>query len=852
MLSSRSLKGLRHALLLVLTIFATQAAEAYPLSVYYDQLHSGFVDWSWADHDLAQQKVVHTGTSAISFEPDAWKALFLHRNGTLNTADYRAIEIWIHGGPNGGQRLRVRGALGGDPLGVGAPLTDFLPGGVLPPGQWVRVQIPLVNIGLISGTFDGIWLQDDTGGDQDAVFVDDVELLSPFPNSVYDDQLRNGFVDWSWAPVSYTQSSVVHTGPYAISFTPEAWEALFFHRDAGISRTDFVGVSFCIHGGTTGRQKLRLALLDVGTQVANAPLDGFIPGGSIPANQWVCFSVPFSALLPSSNPRFDGIWLQGDLPWDQSTVYVDDVQLLPAAAGPIQVTISPEAPRHAISPLIYGVNFNSFDPVARLRWPVRRWGGNATTRYSWEDDVANRAHDWFFANIAEPNPNPGLLPDGSLADRFIDETRALGGEVLLTMPTIGWTPIDRQTRVGFSVDKYGSQQSVDCTILPGGKCAGNGIGLNGLPITGNDPHDTSREVGPTFDMSWMAHIASRVGTAAQGGVRFFALDNEPILWNSSHRDVHPAPVTYDELWQNTFNYASAIKAMDSKAEVFGPVTWGWCDLFGSAADSCANGPDRDSHGGMPLLEWYLQQVQNNERSTGVRLVDWVDIHYYPQAPAVTLSDNELPTVAARRLRSLQSLYDPSYVDESWIEQPVNLIPRVKGWIANRLPGAKLAITEYNWGNDNGLTSALAQAEALAIFGREGVDLATRWLAPQADSLVEKSFRFYLDYDGQGSRVTGDSIKTVSSRPGTVGAYTIWDTNVSLTKKIYVLLFNKDENPRHVDVQLTSQAPRGTQPALYRLDAAGLNPVNQTVSLTSQGFGIDLPARSATMVILPLG
>ena len=97
---------------------------------------------------------------------------------------------------------------------------------------------------------------------------------------------------------------------------------------------------------------------------------------------------------------------------------------------------------------------------------------------------------------------------------------------------------------------------------------------------------------------------------------------------------------------------------------------------------------------------------------------------------------------------------------------------------------------------------------------------------------------------------GDSIKTVSSRPGSVGAYTIWATG-TLTKKIYVLLFNKDESTRHVDVLLTSQAPRGTQPALYRLDAAGLYPVNQTVSLTSQGFGIDLPARSATMVILQL-
>ena len=26
----------------------------------------------------------------------------------------------------------------------------------------------------------------------------------------------------------------------------------------------------------------------------------------------------------------------------------------------------------------------------------------------------------------------------------------------------------------------------------------------------------------------------------------YQLDNEPALWNSTHRDVHPAAVTYDE------------------------------------------------------------------------------------------------------------------------------------------------------------------------------------------------------------------------------------------------------------------------------------------------------------------
>ena len=105
-------------------------------------------------------------------------------------------------------------------------------------------------------------------------------------------------------------------------------------------------------------------------------------------------------------------------------------------AADVNVTVNPAATPVPISPLIYGVNFGDTAQANRIRWPVRRWGGNAVTRYSWEHDISNRASDWFFYNIENDNPNPGLLPDGSASDRFIDETRAAGGEVLLTVPTI--------------------------------------------------------------------------------------------------------------------------------------------------------------------------------------------------------------------------------------------------------------------------------------------------------------------------------------------------------------------------------------------------------------------------------
>src|SRR5262245_3251552 len=265
------------------------------------------------------------------------------------------------------------------------------------------------------------------------------------------------------------------------------------------------------------------------------------------------------------------------------------------ASPVIAATVDTTLDRRPISPAIYGVNFGDIDDFASVPYPVRRWGGNAVTRYSWQYDTHNTGSDWFFFNIVDDNPNPGNLPNGSSADRWVAETRAAGIGVVMTIPTIGWTPKDRAKRWGFSVAKYGAQQDNEC-IRTGGASgctadAGNGVRTNGSEITGNDPADTSVPVTSTFADGWIAHLMGQFGNAATG-IRWYALDNEPMLWNHTHRDVHPNPVGYDELWAKTLDYANVIKNRDPTALVLGPDCWGWCDYFYSAVDGCASGSDR--------------------------------------------------------------------------------------------------------------------------------------------------------------------------------------------------------------------------------------------------------------------
>jgi hypothetical protein len=129
-------------------------------------------------------------------------------------------------------------------------------------------------------------------------------------------------------------------------------------------------------------------------------------------------------------------------------------------------------------------------------------------------------------------------------------------------------------------------------------------------------------------------------------------------------------------------YATAIKGADPAAKVFGPVTWGYCDLFSSAADGCHVGADRNAHGGLPFVQWYLRQVCTHAQQTGTRLVDYLDLHYYPQGSDVvdftdgTPGASENAANSAKRLRSLKELYDPAWVAESWFADLGDFLVRV--------------------------------------------------------------------------------------------------------------------------------------------------------------------------------
>src|SRR5207248_9745292 len=183
--------------------------------------------------------------------------------------------------------------------------------------------------------------------------------------------------------------------------------------------------------------------------------------------------------------------------------------------------------------------------------------------------------------------------------------------------------------------------------------------------------------------------------------------------------------------------------------------------------------------GWDYLPWLLNQLHQHDARTGRRLVDVFSVHFYPQG-----GEGGNDTTAAKqwlRNQSTRSLWDPNYVDQSWIKNRVMLIPRLRNWVNTYYPGTPIGITEYNWGAEGHINGATTQADILGIFGREGLDMAARWTTPDAATPTYKAIKMYRNYDGNKSAFGDVSVSAAGPNPDNVAVFAAERTAVgSLT------------------------------------------------------------------------
>ena len=570
---------------------------------------------------------------------------------------------------------------------------------------------------------------------------------------------------------------------------------------------------------------------------------------------WSEVFISMSELNPLLRP-FDHVVMRAywDLPapglveLDQVGLTVADASLVRQAEAalnqpglPAAFAVECGAKAQPISPLIYGIGLNArLDVQDTHQWKLnatsRRWGGNPTSRYNWElGNAWNTGNDYYFQNV-------DYVGGGFTWKSFIDSNRDHRVGSAITLPTLGWVAKDTRT-VSFPRSEYPAQKGFD----PDGHNAGNGVGKDGKPIAADSPVRTSVAAPPDFIARWVTAI--REHEARRGkNVDVYFLDNEPALWSDTHRDVHPDPVGYDELLDRTVKYGGAVRKAAPDALIAGPAEWGWPGYFYSAIDARAGfllKPDRRKHGDVPLLDWYLKSLAAHEKATGTRVLDVLDLHFYPQGRGlgVGTDGNTDPDTNALRIRSTRALWDPTYVDESWIKAPVRLIPLMRDLVAANAPGLKLAIGEYNFGAERHLSGGLALAEALGRFGQEGLYAAWYWTYPPDGSPAFWAFRAYRDFDGKGAHFAELSLPTNAPRDASLFAARSLDG-----AKVTLIALNFSPNDAleaMVDLKGCA-APEAQRVFTYTGDARGF--VTREVAV---GKPYRLPPYSITVIELSL-
>jgi hypothetical protein len=487
-----------------------------------------------------------------------------------------------------------------------------------------------------------------------------------------------------------------------------------------------------------------------------------------------------------------------------------------------------------ISPLIYGMAFCDEEMLLDLNISLNRYGGNATSHYNWKADATNRGMDWYFESLPNDNEAPQKLPHGSDTDRFFEANEKAKAKTMLTIPMTGYVAKDRERRASFSISKYGKQQDADFNWFAD---AGNGILMDGSKITNNNPLDAYIKVGPEFMTDWIKHLTGKYKTAAEGGVSFYLLDNEPGLWSETHRDVIRTPKTDDELIKTSIEYANAIKSVDNTAKIGGFEEWGYMSLKYSPSDlknvfAGKLAEDMQKNQYSFFAQYYLAKMKEAEATYGRRLLDVFTAHYYPQGGDI--------------LKNTRSLWDPNYTDPSWINEKICMIPRMREWVDENYPGTQIGITEYSFDKMDMPEGGIAQADVLGIFGREGLDLATLWTTTPKDSPAYQAFLLYRNYDGLKSSFGDTSVSCIVPDADSVSSFASID---SKTGEMKIVVLNKNEKQSNVMVELKNFTG-GSQAQIYQW--AGKSKISKKPDLLVQNekVSLDLPALSATIMILP--
>ena len=207
-------------------------------------------------------------------------------------------------------------------------------------------------------------------------------------------------------------------------------------------------------------------------------------------------------------------------------------------------------------------------------------------------------------------------------------------------------------------------------------------------------------------------------------VLYWAMDNEPDIWHTTHDDVRKEPFEPEEFMQIYFKTAKLMRAKYPDLKLVGPIScneWQWY-----------TSPNHKgvTHEGQHYtwLEFFIKRVAEEEKASGIKLLDLFSIHFYPGE----MADNEVVQThriffdekydypKANGIKRLNGVWDTTQTKEY-------IFKRCRDWMLKHLGEERdLGMTEIGIESKNPNILAVWYASMMGEFIRNDVKLFTPW------------------------------------------------------------------------------------------------------------------------------
>ena len=515
-----------------------------------------------------------------------------------------------------------------------------------------------------------------------------------------------------------------------------------------------------------------------------------------------------------------------------------------------------------VSPYIYGVSHGDAEALHEMGVASRRMGGNLSSVYDWRTGFSSAGADWFFENrkaLETPHPQENWWV---VMHR---ENKQYGMKSFFTLPS-EWVAKDG-TSSGFPKSIYSScdQFAPDRPDACNGKLKEKD--KDGKPIelrcSKEHPTQNGKYVGAEYNVELLKYCIKEagLGRADQGGIDVVSIDNEPMLYTETHRDMWCKGWTYDDFWEHTKKYAELIRQADPSVKIAAPGLWGWTayvhssgdmdyrEEHGMGWDKTDQLPDYKKYG--PFALDFMRRCADYKKKTGHDLIDIFVFHGYPMTPQLGW-DNQAafvhpsPELQELRVRDVRKFWDEQYRDpetwmgkESWANGNIAYVPLMRRWMKEAGWDVPIAIGEYDHAGPEGgleISAAVAQAESFAAFARSGVSYAMYWADPRKHGPVYFAFKMFRNPDGKRTAVGDHFMVAEVSDSNSVAVYAFKDAQRKVTS--FVIVNKRARKGARVALDLGVSVP-AQQATRYEYSSANLKAIGELSPLDIAGKVINL-------------